>query len=131
MTNQTNMSHSIAEPSPGHGELDGATLRSRWGRFPLLAHFPPKHHCQSSGHYCSEHAYPQRNNHAIQGDFPTPKKSEDVRDGNQPKNNSGDKGERLHICPSLKADEARRLFDAGEIDATPNRFSRSWLRIVE
>jgi len=96
----------------------GATLRSRWGRCPLLAHFPPKHHCQSSGQYCSEHAYPQRNNHAIQGDFPTPKKSEDVRDGNQPKNNSGDKGERLHICPSLKADEGRRLYDAGEVDAT-------------
>jgi hypothetical protein len=41
-----------------------------------------------------------------------------VRDGNQPKNNSGDKGERLHICQSLKADEGRRLYDAGEIDAT-------------
>jgi hypothetical protein len=69
--------------------------------FPLLAHFPPKHHCQSSGDKRSEHAYPHRNNHAIQGDFPTSKKAKNVRDGNQPEEDSGDKGERLHIFPVL------------------------------
>jgi hypothetical protein len=52
--------------------------------FPLLAHVPPKHHRQSSGDNRPEHAHPHRNNHAIQGDFPTSKKAKNVRDGNEP-----------------------------------------------